>query len=332
MFIASSRRLAALTAGGLASAALTVASFGAAPAHAADSVITIDKTFTYECEPIITIGPDSASLGKHPIEVRAQSTLPSSVHAGQTIAPTPTTITLHMSDNLWLANKALTHVANAVDGSSTDSTLGLSLDGATPSWVPIDGLSVKDAPIPVGAENDIKPPTPWLIPTKGTVRAIRIPADATGKKLGLHMPQQFTASALIKGGWLSSDSGPEYTNVSTVMTCVLDQADNTLLASPVTVAKAPATITAAKLTPKKVTAKKKAPKLTVGVNSDAGATGAVTVTLKGKTVGTGTLANGTATIKLKKFKKAGKQSLSVTYAGDANSTGATKTVKVKVVK
>ncbi|MBM0125870.1 DUF6801 domain-containing protein [Pimelobacter simplex] len=332
MFIASPRRLAALTAGGLASAALTVASFGA-PAQAANSVITIDKTFTYDCEPIVTIGTDSASLGNHPVEVQAQSTIPSTVHAGQTIAPTPTKITLHMSDNLWLANKALTHVANAVDGSSTDSTLGVSLDGAAPAWVPIDGLSVKDAPIPVAAPDVWTPPAPWVIPTAGTVRAVKIPANATGKKLSLHMPQKFTAGALIKGGWLDDGSGvPDYQNVKTDMTCVLDQADDTLLGSPVTVTKAPATITSAKLKPKKVQAKKKAPKLTVQVASDAAATGAVTVTLKGKTVGTGTVANGAATIKLKKFKKAGKHKLTVTYAGDANSLGATTTVKVKVVK
>ncbi|TQK68790.1 Ig-like domain-containing protein [Nocardioides sp. SLBN-35] len=422
MFIASPRRLAAVTAGGLASAALTVASFGA-PAQAADSVITIDKTFNYECEPIITLGSDSASLGQHPIEVRAQSTIPSVAYAGQTLAATPTTITLHMSDNLWLANKALTHVANAVDGSSTDSTLGLSLDGAAPNWVPIDGLSVKDAPIPVGAENDVTPPTPWLIPTAGMVRAVAIPADAAGKDITLHMPQQFTAQALIKGGWVYGDNmEPEYVNVSTDMTCVIDQADDTLLDNPVpieeptattlsasatpaaygasstvavnvsggatgpvevlegntvlargtvtngagsvklpatlaagthnltvrypeawgflpstgstsvTVSKASASIASAKVTPKKVKAKKKAPKVTVSVAAPAGATGAVTVTLKGKTVGTGAVVNGTATIKLKKFKKAGKQTLTVAYAGDANVSGATTTVKVKVVK
>ncbi|WP_436701510.1 DUF6801 domain-containing protein [Nocardioides sp. BYT-33-1] len=431
MFIASPRRLAALTAGGLASAALAVVSFGAAPAQAANDVITIDKTFTYDCEPIVTLDGQSQSMGHHPIEVQAQSTIPSVAYAGQTLAATPTTITLHMSNNLWLANKVLTHVANAVDGSSDDSTLGLSIDGAAPTWVPIDGLSVKDAPIPVAADDVWTPPEPWVIPTSGMVRAIEIPADGAGKDITLHMPQQFTADALIKGGWLDDGSGvPDYQNVQTDMTCVIDQADDTLLANPVpiveptattltasttpaaygtsstvavnvtggatgpvevlengtvlargtvangsgsvklpatlaagthnltvrfpeawgvnggvaqyfldstgttsvTVSKATSSIASAKVTPKKVKAKKKAPKLTVNVAAPTGATGAVTVTLKGKTVGTGTVANGTATIKLKKFKKAGKNKLTVTYAGDANVTGATKTVKVKVVK
>lgn len=419
MFITPSRRLAALTAGGLASAALTALSFGAAPAHAADSVITIDKQFTYDCEPIVTIGPDSASLGHHPVVVQAQSTMPSVAYAGQTLAATPTTITLHMSDNLWLANKALTNVANAVDGSSDDSTLGLAIDGAEPTWVPIDGLSVTDSPIPVGAPDEWTPPEPWLIPTSGMVRAVPIPADAAGKDITLHMPQQFTAAALIKGGYLVGDDGPSYENVQTDMTCVLDQEDDTLLASPVpieeptattlsatstgatygspatvtvnvsggadgpveivengtvlargavtngtgsvklpanlgagthnlsvnypeswgylassgatsvAVAKASSSITSTKVKPKKVTLKKRA-KVKVKVSAPAGATGTITVTAKGKTVGTATLANGTAKVKLKKFKKTGKQKLVVNYSGDVNINAATKKLKIKV--
>ncbi|GAA3550008.1 Ig-like domain-containing protein [Nocardioides daeguensis] len=309
MFIASSRRLAALTAGGLASAALTAASFGAAPAHAADSVITIDKQFTYDCEPIVTIGPDSETLGHHPIQVQAQSTIPSVAYAGQTLAATPTTITLHMSNNLWLANKVLTHVANAVDGSSDDSTLGMSIDGAAPSWVPIDGLSVTNAPIPVAAEDVWTPPEPWLIPTSGTVRAIPIPADAAGKEITLHMPQQFTADALIKGGWLDNGDGvKDYQNVKTDMTCVLDQPDDTLLEAPVPIQEPTATTLSATTAPSVYGSSSK-----VAVNVSGAATGPVEVVENGAVLARGAVTNGTGTVPLPANLAVGTHNLTVRY-------------------
>jgi hypothetical protein len=63
------------------------------------------------------------------------------------------------------------------------------------------------------------------------------------------------------------------------------------------------------------------------------ASGAVTVSYKGKVVGKGTLSNGTAkvTVKLKKLKKAGSYKLALAWAGDTNGDAAAGTAKVKVV-
>jgi hypothetical protein len=100
----------------------------------------------------------------------------------------------------------------------------------------------------------------------------------------------------------------------------------------VSVAKAGSSITSAKAKPKKIKAKKTKAKVTVQVSSSVAAAGTVVVKLKGKTIGTATVVNGKATVKLKKFKKAGKQKLTISYTGSANINGATKTIKVKVKK
>jgi immune inhibitor A len=72
-------------------------------------------------------------------------------------------------------------------------------------------------------------------------------------------------------------------------------------------------------------------KLTVTV-TDSGAvpTGKVEVTYKGKVVGSGTLTNGTVTLKLKKLKRPGAKKLVVDYVPDAGFEAASTTVKVKV--
>ncbi len=70
-------------------------------------------------------------------------------------------------------------------------------------------------------------------------------------------------------------------------------------------------------------------KLKVTVTSARGATGTVTVTERGKVVGTGVLAGGTAVVRLKKLK-AGKHKLVVSYGGDAAAGPATGRAKVTV--
>ncbi|MGH1564531.1 DUF6801 domain-containing protein [Mumia sp. DW29H23] len=99
----------------------------------------------------------------------------------------------------------------------------------------------------------------------------------------------------------------------------------------VAVLKAKASV-AAKVTTKKVVAKKTRAKVRVTVKASGFApSGKVAVYYRGKKVGTATLrANGTAVVTLKKLPKAGKASLKIRYLGSATTGAATKTVKVKV--
>jgi hypothetical protein len=421
------RRLAALTAGGLAAGALSALALGAAPAQAEPTTgtITIDKSFDYNCDISITI-PDAPPeqsgpqpLGNFVVGVRAQSSVPSSIPAGTSVAPTPATITLSMPDMLWFVTR-LTTQTTAVNGSSSDSTIGFSIAGHRTD-VPIDGLSVSNAPLPVAsAADETVPVTPWTIPTSGTVRAIPVPAAAAGQSATLQMPHHFTADALLLNGVGVSGGAM---NFPTGLDCLLpDEASDALLVAgqtiPITaapssvsasvqpatygaaarlsyavknatagtvqvlegakivangvvdaqgrgsvgvaglavgrhtltvkyagtetvlasqgsttftVAKAASSIGSVSVAPKKIKAKKTAAKLVVRVASPAGAaTGTVTVKLKGKTVGSAALKGGKATVKLKKFAKKGKQTLTVTYGGSATVVGASKTVKVTV--
>ncbi|MBM7517222.1 Ig-like domain-containing protein [Nocardioides nitrophenolicus] len=98
------------------------------------------------------------------------------------------------------------------------------------------------------------------------------------------------------------------------------------LGGAITAIKASATV---KAKPKGKLRAGKRGKLKVSVTSARGATGTVTVTEKGKVVGTGTLAGGTVVVRLKKLK-AGKHKLVVSYAGDAAVLPAGGKVKVTV--
>jgi ABC-type phosphate transport system substrate-binding protein len=64
--------------------------------------------------------------------------------------------------------------------------------------------------------------------------------------------------------------------------------------------------------------------------SSSKATGTVTIKEGAKVVGTGTLVNGTVTIKLKKLKP-GKHKLTASWAGDANGSGSEATFKIKAL-
>ena len=61
-------------------------------------------------------------------------------------------------------------------------------------------------------------------------------------------------------------------------------------------------------------------------------TGTVQIYDGSKLIGTGTLSNGTVTIKIKKNLKSGKHTLTVKYLGSANASASETTVKVKVQK
>lgn len=83
---------------------------------------------------------------------------------------------------------------------------------------------------------------------------------------------------------------------------------------------------------KRIVAKRTRATLTVRVTAPgARPTGRVSVTSGGKTVGSGTLRpNGTATVKLRPFAKAGKRKVTVTYSGSPGITGATKVITITV--
>lgn len=91
------------------------------------------------------------------------------------------------------------------------------------------------------------------------------------------------------------------------------------------------TTTSAKVTTKKIVRKKTAAKVSVTVKAT-GFTpiGKVTIYQGKKKVGTATLKNGKATVKLKKFAKAGTAKLTVTYAGAPTGKASSKKLTVKV--
>jgi hypothetical protein len=305
----TSRRLAALTAAGVAAGSLSLVAFGT-PAHAAG--VTIDKTFNYTCDVVISTGGSTLPAPDQLVTVRSQATLPA-VYPGQSVPATPITITLGMPESLRAA--AAVVGGKTVDGSSSDSTIGFTILGARKN-VPIVGLSVKGSPIPQTAG------TPWTVPIKGTVPAVPVPSGLAGQSVSLEQPAAFTAKAVIH-----ATSGDD----ATTLTCTMVPGQSAeLLAKPIAITKAPTSIGSAKVSPKAVKAHKKS-KLTVKVASP-GATpaGKVTVTLKNKKVGSATLKNGSATVKLKAFAKKGKQKLKVTYGGSADSAGSSKTVKITV--
>jgi hypothetical protein len=344
------RRFAAFTAATLAAGALSIAVLGGSAAEAVTGTVTIDKSFTYDCDVYITV-PDATDpqymgpqlVGNFPVGVRAQSSVPAALYAGHDVPATPATITLTIDDNLWNATRFMTgggdpsQASTSLNGSSSDSTIGFTVAGVSQS-VGIDNLKVMGAPIPVAKQPDTGVPvTPWTIPTSGTVRAIPVPAAAAGQGATLQMPKKFTADALLLAG---AKLDPN-TNVKigtqdfpTHLDCVLPAAaDGALLGAPIPIVAPTASFGSVKATPKKIRAKKTTPKLAVQVDSVAGTpTGTVTVTLKSKKVGAGTLVNGKATVKLKKFAKAGKPTLTVTYSGAPGFNAAATTVQVTVKK
>ena len=98
-----------------------------------------------------------------------------------------------------------------------------------------------------------------------------------------------------------------------------------------TVQKASSTV-AADFPSKVVEGKKVKGTVTVTLTGvSAKATGTVTIKLGSKTVGTGTLSNGTVKLKLKGLK-VGKNKLTATWAGDANGNGSSVSFKVKITK
>ncbi len=100
-----------------------------------------------------------------------------------------------------------------------------------------------------------------------------------------------------------------------------------------TVAKSASAVKAKKKT-QTIRAKKTKAKIAVTVNTPAGvpANGKVTVTYKGKKVGTATARNGKATVTLKKFTSKGKKKLRVTYAGSSTVKGGSTSLTVTVKK
>jgi 5'-nucleotidase len=109
-------------------------------------------------------------------------------------------------------------------------------------------------------------------------------------------------------------------------------AGHTAASASVSVQVAPAaTTTSAKVTTKKVVRKKTAAKVSVTVKASGFTpSGKVTVLLGKKKIGTATLKNGKATVKLKKFAKAGTAKLTVTYAGAPTAKASSKKLKLKV--
>lgn len=100
-----------------------------------------------------------------------------------------------------------------------------------------------------------------------------------------------------------------------------------------TVAKSASAVKAKKKT-QTIRAKKTKAKIAVTVTTPPGvpANGKVTVTYKGKKVGTATVRHGKATVTLKKFTSKGKKRLRVTYAGSSTVKGGSTSLTVTVKK
>jgi hypothetical protein len=320
-FAMPSRRLAALSASALTAGALSIVALGA-PANAAVGSVTIDKTFAYSCDVTLDyvlgggVGPGSITLPDQPIGVRAQASVPSVLRPGQTVDPTPTTITLLMNGGLQAATVGLG--GTAVDGSSDDSTIGFTLAGHQVS-VPIDGLSVTDSPIPAPADPAHPVDGDWKIPIEGTVQAIHVPDGTAGQSVTLQMPQAFSATADF-----TVDTSQGVDSMSAVMDCSFDDASPELLGSAIPV-QAVTTTTAAG-----VSAAYGAASVNFTV---AGATAGTVQVLEGATVvGTGVVgSNGSGSASLSTLP-AGTHSLTVNYIGTAAAEASSTTASVTVSK
>jgi len=285
-----------------------------AGAPAANATV-FTKSYTYVCG----VTAAGLNLNNHNVGVKASVDLPSKVAPGQTIAKRTTSITLTIPETLRAATYGLLGARKA-GGYSNDASVTIAAPGAATQTVRIANL--KSAPVPV-------PPNvgdAWNIPTRGDVPAVKIPTGArTTGTVG--MPSRFTVRATIYNAAGAVIDKPD----TVVMNCSFG-GDRTL--AKIAIGKATAKIASAKATPKKIKAKKTRAKVSVKLRTAAGVplTGKVTAKVGKKTVGKASVKNGKATIKLKKFKKKGTYKVKLTYSGSASTTGAKKTIKVKVRK
>lgn len=309
MFTATSarpkRRLAAVAATVVAAGSLSLIGLG--PANAA--TVTINKTFAYNC----AVSVEGASIGTYAVNVQSQASVPSPLFAGGTVPATPTTITLHMPEDLRATTVTLG--GTTVDGSSSDSKIGFTLTGRAQQNVLVQGLSVTGAPIPQTAGAD------WAIPTKGTVPAVAVPSGTAGLGLTLQQPKTFTADATIN----TSSGG----SLPTTMSCTMKSGVSPqLLAAAIPVANKSAskvTVSAANGTYGKG---EKVSYTVAGV-----AKGSVKVMLGTKTLATGQVASGKGSVTLKGTALApGSHTLVVKYAGVSGSGTGSASKKVTVAK
>ncbi len=174
----------------------TLAAVGfAAPAHAAGSQ-AVNKAFAYVCQ--VYAGVDDPStpqderinLRTHNIPVRTQTKLPTTAYAGETIKPTPVTLTLAMPETLRLGSSLL---GEAADGKSSNAAVTLASNGKSLTKV-----------FTVTAAKTAIPPNPgadgqWTIPAKGTVPAILAPSYIASS-IAATMPKSFNVTATIYNG------------------------------------------------------------------------------------------------------------------------------------
>ncbi|WP_370617153.1 DUF6801 domain-containing protein [Mumia qirimensis] len=279
----------------------------------AANAVNVTKTFSYTC----TVTANGLPLPTSTVPVKASVDLPTRVAPGQTLARRSTAITLTIPESLREPTYGLLG-ARKVSGYSRDASVTIAAPGAATQTLTIANLGTPPVPVP-GTKG-----TPWNIPTRGSVPAVKIPTSA--KSLGtVSMPVKFTVRATLynaSGAKIGSTDG-------VIMNCSTT-GDRTL--AKIGIAKAASKVSA-KVSPKKIKAKKTKAKLAVRVSSPGvPVTGKVTAKLGKKTVGKGTVRNGKATIKLKKFKKKGTYKIKLTYSGSASSNGSKKTIKVKVKK
>ncbi|MBW9207579.1 hypothetical protein KV097_16700 [Mumia sp. zg.B17] len=277
---------------------------GAPAANAADK--NLNKSFNYTCRVVAGAGID---LGNFSVGVRTQVAVPTSVRRGQLIAARKTTITLTLPETLRAATTGLLQGTD-VSGASNNASITVTAPGASAITAKIANLAAAKQAIPAAS--------PWTIRTVGDVPAIRVPARAHTSAT-INMPARFDVAATV------------YQRLGTTapvtMACSLG---GSRAIGSLAIAKNASKITA-KVSPKKIRAKKTKAKLAVRVAAGSpAATGKVTAKVGKKTVGKGTVRNGKVTIKLKKFKKKGTYRVKLTYRGSVYAKGATKTVKVKV--
>ncbi|KAA1424971.1 hypothetical protein FE697_003485 [Mumia zhuanghuii] len=281
----------------------------------AANATNVTKTFSYTC----TTTANGLPLPTSTVPVKASVDLPTRVAPGQTLSSRSTAITLTIPETLRKPTYELLS-ARKVSGYSRDASVAIAAPGAATQTLTI--LNLGTAPVPVPAT----PGTPWNIPTRGTVPAVKISTAA--KSVGtVSMPVKFTVRAT-----LYNEAGAKIGSTDGVIMNCSTTGDRTL--AKIAIGKATAKIASAKASPKKIKAKKTKAKVAVRLSTAAGVplTGKVTAKVGKKTVGKGTVRGGKATLKLKAFKKKGTYKVKLTYSGSASTTGATKTIKIKVKK
>jgi hypothetical protein len=179
---------------------------------------------------------------------------------------------------------------------------------------------------------------PTAVAVKGDRTSVAVSVDAGGTpatgKVQISVGGAAVTTVSLVDGKARASIGPFTSTGTTSITARYlgsDIVEPSVGSTTVAVRKATATLTTT-VQPRRIVARKTRASVQVGVRArGVTPTGTVTVTF-GKRSVSGTLVGGRVLVKLPRFAKAGTVRGTVTYRGDAHTTGVTRTLTLRVVK